>query len=102
MEANAAHKLKSAIRQVAEGNVFYLSSLSIFSLPAFLSLLCFQNSLFSLSPCHWMTFSSPFLCVCVFWLSFSTPSSSLSESAFDLASPSTQVDSDAAWLFSAY
>ena len=42
-----------------KGNVFYLSSLSIFSLPVSLSPLCFQNLLCSLSPCCWMTFSLP-------------------------------------------
>lgn len=59
------------------GNVFHLSSLSIFFpllyLPP-LSPLCLQNFLFSHSPCRWMTFSSPPRWLCI-WLSVSTPSS---------------------------
>lgn len=49
---------------------------------------------------HDFSLSLP-LCLCILAV-FLCPLLSLSESAFDLASPSTQVDSDAAWLFSAY
>ena len=102
-EANAVHNLKSATRQVAEGKcLLFILPVNFFftclPVPSVLSELAMLSVSLLLDD-----FFSAFLCAYVFGcLSLPLSSRSLSESAFDLASPSTEADSDAVWLFSAY
>lgn len=98
-ETNAAPDMKSAQKQVAEGNCllfippvhFFFTCLPVPSVLSELAVLCVSLSLDDFFP----TLS----CVAVF---HSLSPLSLSELAFDLASPSRELDSEAVWLFPAY